>query len=241
MTSAEAKRILIAHRPGRDRQDAAVTEALELARHDPELQQWWKQQQAFHATMAGGFAQAPVPSHLREHIRARAKVVPFPFWQRPVVWAAAAAVVLLLGLAAIFWKPAGNGSFETFRSRMVRNVLRQYRMDMETNDMASIREFHATNNAPADYTLPQGVATLQPTGAGLLSWQGSRVSMVCLDSKTHGTLFLFVTEKSNVTHPPGGSPEYAQINKLMTASWTEGKKVYVLAVEGGDEVLKKYF
>ncbi len=243
MNSAEAKRILIAHRPGCDpAAEPDFAAALEQVGRDPVLAQWWEQQQAFHASMKKGFGEIPLPEGLRDRIRARAKIISLPWWQQPRAWAAAAAMVLLVGLAALLWRPAPQeGTFETFRSRMVRNVLRQYRMDIQTNDMATIRRFLATNNAPADYKLPPKLMQLPPMGAGIMSWQAGRASMVCLDSGTAGTAFLFVVNRADVKKAPGGSPEFAQVNKLMTASWSEGENLYLLALPGEVETLKKLF
>lgn len=242
MNNAEARSILIAHRNGREAGEGReLAEALELMRHDPALGEWWRQQQEFHGAMVRGFAQVPVPAGLREQIAARVKVIPFPWWRRPVVWAAAAALIFLLGLAGLFWKPAAEGSFTTFRARMVRAVLRQYRMDIQTNDMAGIRQFLSTHRAPADYTLPRSLDKLPPVGAGVLSWQAGRVSMVCLDSGADGTLFLFIADRSEVRQPPGVRREFAQVNKLVTVSWTEDGKVYVLAAHGARAVVEKFF
>lgn len=243
MNSIEAKKILSAHRPGREpARDAEVIAALEQTERDPALQQWWQQQQAFHVAMKHGFGQMPIPGDLRDRIRARAKIVAFPWWGRPTVWAAAAAIILFVGITALRWNPpVGNGSFATFRSRMVRAVLTQYRMDIQTNDMAAIRQFLTTNNAPANYTLPPKLMQLPPIGAGILSWQASRVSMVCLDSRVQGTLFLFITDQSEVKDPPTAARDYVQENKLMTVSWKEGSKVYVLAGQGTRETLAQYF
>lgn len=245
MNSAEAKRILIAHRPGCDpATEPDIAAALEQVRRDPALAQWWERQQAFHASMKKGFGEIPVPEGLRHRIRRHAKIIPFPWWRQPRAWAAAAALVLLVGLAALFWKPdATEGTFQNFRSRMVRSVLRQYRMDIQTNDMASIRQFLATKKAPADYTLPPKLLQLPPTGAGVMSWQASRASMVCFDSGTTGTAFLFVVNRSDVKRPPvrNSTPQLEKVSQLQTASWAEGEKVYVLAFEDGPSAVKKFF
>jgi anti-sigma factor RsiW len=241
VTKAEAKRILIAHRPGQGSvgNDAEFFAALEEVWRNPELAQWWKRQRDFHAAMAQGFVSAPVPPELRAAILERARVVSFPWWRQPRTWAAAAAMVLLLGLGAFFiWPEDKAGSLATFRSRMVRTVLRQYRMDIQTNDMAVIRDFHATNGAPADYILPPGLAVLPASGAGILSWQGARVSMVCLDAGARGTLFLFVASDTQVQPP--SYREFAPVGSLMTVSWSGGRKVYVLASSDDRENLEKY-
>lgn len=240
MTSAEAKRILIAHRPESTTPAADVLAALEEARLNPELAQWWRQQQSFHLAMARGFAEVPVPENLRAAILMRSRIVPFPWWRQPRVLAVAAAIVLLLGLGAVFlWPEDTKGSLATFRSRMVRTVLRQYPMDIQTNDMAAIRQFHAAKSAPADYALTPELAQLSASGAGVLSWQGTRVSMVCLDAGAQGPLFLFVTSDTEV-RPPSSAREFAPVNKLMTVSWSAGGKVYVLASPGGREILERY-
>ncbi len=241
MNSADAQRILIAHRAGgAGTNDPEVVAALEQARRDPVLADWWQQQTACHEALAKSFAGIPIPPGLREQIRGRSKVIAFPWWRRQHVWAAAAAVAILIGVAAFFQRPAPGDSFATFRSRMVSSVLRQYRMDIQTNDMTVIRQFLAARNAPSDYALPAGARGLSPIGAGVLTWHASRVSMVCLDSRNQGTVFLFVVEDSLVKKAPGPVPTVAQVNKLMTASWAEGGKVYLLAFQGEASDLKKF-
>lgn len=241
MNSADAKRILIACRPGtEDMHDPGVRAALEQVERDPDLQKWWTQQQTFQYEVRENLRRVPVPGSLRDKILARTKVVEIPWWRTPVAWSAAAAAVLLITFFAMRSPSAREGSFQTFRSRMVGNVLRQYAMTIETNDMAPIRQHLATNNAPSDYVLPGNLTRLPVMGAGLLSWRDRRVSMVCLDSGTQGTVFLFVVDASSVNNPPTRR-EYAPVNSLNTASWTEGGKAYVLAGSGGPEWLRSLF
>jgi len=40
--------------------------------------------------------------------------------------------------------------------------------------------------------------------------------------------------------PPMGSRQFVQINKLMTVTWTEGDKLYVLGTEGNEQTLRQY-
>lgn len=241
MNSAEAKRILIACRPGSDDlRSAPAAAALELVQQDAELRQWWEQQQGFHEEARRRFQEIPVPARLREHILSRTKIIELPWWRRPVVWSAAAAVLLLIGMVAL-WQRQGQSSaessFSTFRSRMVQSVLRQYRMDIMTNDMGYIRRFLDGHQAPSDYTLPAGLARLPAMGAGVLSWQDRRVSMVCLDSGTNGTLFLFVVDKNSMQNPPQKQVA-ATVKELATISWSEAGKTYVLAGSGEKEWLE---
>ena len=229
MNTAEAKKILISCRPGSDDLRTPEAEAaLALARQDEELHRWWQEQQAFQKRVRTTLNEISVPDHLRERILSRAKIVPLPLWRRTSVLGAAAAIVLLLSLALIWQKPSAEGSFETFRSRMVRNVLRQYQMDIRTSDMTQVRQFLGTNGAPADYVLPANVSQLPVMGAGVLKWQARRVSMVCLDAGAQGTVFVFVVDSSAVRNPPQ-IRHAAQVSELPTVSWTEAGKTYVMA------------
>ena len=169
----------------------------------------------------------------------QAKIIAVPWWRQPVVWKAAAAIALLCAVVAVWRKPSSEDSFQTFRSRVVRNVLRSYSMDIQTSDMAQIRRFLATNNAPADFVLPQRLGQLPAQGAGLLSWRDRHVSMVCLDSGAQGTLFLFIVDRAAVKSPPP-ERQYAAVSELTTVSWSERGETYVLAGRGGKEALQQF-
>jgi hypothetical protein len=40
--------------------------------------------------------------------------------------------------------------------------------------------------------------------------------------------------------PAGASPQFSKINRLTTATWTQGDKLYLLGTEGDEQALKKY-
>ena len=62
-------------------------------------------------------------------------------------------------------------------------------MDIVTNEWLKFADSWP-NRAPSDYELSGNLAKLTPVGAGLLSWQGQRVSMVCLESNDKSPAFL---------------------------------------------------
>lgn len=239
MTSSEAKLILVRYRPGTpDAQEPEMVQALELVRQDPELSRWFDQHCAFQSAMRTKLRQIEVPAQLRAAILARkpnAEPPPnvidlLPWWRSPVGLAAAAAVVLLLSVAAFWFRPAlNNDGFANFQARMVSTVLRQYRMDIVTNDMAQVRQFLARQGAPADYRLTPGLEQLRLTGAGALQWRSHPVAMVCFNRGDNQMVYLFVLDRSAVKDPPPATPRLARVNELLTASWTRGDKTYVLA------------
>jgi hypothetical protein len=116
--------------------------------------------------------------------------------------------------------------------------VRQYHDIEINNDMAD--STLSTQNAPDDYVLPQKLDGLPALGAGVLSWQDRRVSMVCLDSGAQGTLLLFVVDGAAVKNAPV-QREYAPVSELTTVSWSEGGRTYVLAGQGGKEALQRFF
>lgn len=243
MTTHQAKRILLTWRPSHgDALDPLVAEALDLAHNDDLLREWLDGHIAFQTAVTKRFRAIQVPAHLRESILSGTKMTAArSWWQRPAFWSVAAAVVLLLAMSARWWQPAPEDALPTFRSRMVSAVLRQYTMDIVTNDMTQVRAHLAAKQAPADYELPPGLARLPVTGAGVLSWQAERVSMVCLEATDRSTLFLFVVNTSTLHHPPTATREFAQVNKLTTVTWTAGGKTYVLAGSGGRAALEAAF
>lgn len=229
MTPTEAKQILLGRRAGTDDvREPEVEEALAEVRRTPELREWWESQQRFHSAASQAFRGVVPPADLRDRVLARMKVVPLPWWRRPALLSAAAALAGLLIVAALLTRQPRQDTLAIFRARMVGSVLRQYSMSITTNDMALVRQHLASRSAPADYELPPKLKQLPVQGAGVLSWHDRRVSMVCLDSQRKGTLFLFIVDARSVADAPS-QPQLKPVSSLATVSWTAGGKTYVLA------------
>ena len=244
MNNREAKQILLLYRPGtRDADEPEVIEAIELARQDPELGKWFSQHQEFQLAMRAKFREIPVPVHLKPAVLASRNITQPPqFWRQPVWLAAAAIFMVLLGLAAFWLKPAIPDRFTHYRETMVSAAVRMYGMDLVTSDKDQLRQFIATNGAPADYQLTQGLDKLQLKGGGLLRWRGNPVSMVCFD-RGGNTLFLFVMKRTALKDPPPAitpQAEVAQVDGLLTASWTQGNDTYLLAGPHEPGFVEKY-
>ena len=131
---------------------------------------------------------------------------------------------------------------------MAATVLRSYpKMDLETADLAQIRQFLVRTQAHGDYILPKGLQAATPTGCATLNWQGHRVAMICFNSGKSATatvpdLFLFVVDRSALQSPPAATPpQLSQVSRLALASWSKGDKTYVLAGFGDQTFIQKYF
>lgn len=253
MTLDEAKDILLSYRPGADdQQDPATREALRLAEQDAELGQWFAEHRARQSAIRAAFRSIQPPKGLREQILSERPRLPVKhnFW-KPATLILAGATLLFLTLIGIEWKRhrdvQSELSFDSYRGRMVRGALRMYSMDLETNNLVAIRGYLGQRQARADYTLPAPLAETPTTGCGVLTWQGHRVSMICFDSgrplkpgqKTD--LFLFVLNQNAAGNAPKDAvPKIVPVNRMMTASWTEGDLTYILAAEGDEGFLRKF-
>jgi hypothetical protein len=242
VTLPEAKRILLLYRPHAVESDnRELAQALELARQDDELREWFEEHCAFQKTVHQKLCQVPVPADLKQRILSGRKIIHVHWWQQPRWLAAAAAVILLAALGPILLSRGRLDKFDDYRNRMVGSALRHYGMEVVTNNLEGVRQFMAQHGAPADYQIPKPLTQLTVTGGGQLKWRSNPVSMVCFDRGSGQMVFLFVMNQAAVKDAPSRpAPEMKQVSKLATASWTQGDKAYILATEGELSSLRSY-
>lgn len=252
MDREQAKEILRLYRPGIGEQDGPeMTEALEFARRDPELGRWFADYCAVQEAIRAKFRATAVPEGLKEQIISERKAALRSRSQKRVL---ALALVIVLGL---IWLPkllhspntiAEDTSFKGFRQWTTLLVLRYPKMDLETNNIAAIRQ--VVQKTEGKYTLPPALETTTPTGCAtnVGAWGGTHpVAMICFHSgKTSNPsepdLFLFMTDRTALPDPPQtSSVQFAKVGQLTTASWSDANKTYVLGVRGTEEDLKRYF
>jgi len=247
VNSERAKEILLLYRrDGPEANDPEVSEALEQVKRDPELREWFDDHCERQSLIREHLKGIRVPESLKERILTEAaKRQVLDWWQRPIPsWAAAAAVVLLASVFFFFLqeRTPDEKTFTAFRNRMVGQTQRMYPdMDMVTNDLVEIRRYLAARQWPADYILPQPLQKLAGIGCAALQWRSNKVSLVCLTSGSTSNLFLFVIDGSALSDPPpSGQPEFLRIGRLMSASWSQDGKTYILAGPGDEEFVRKY-
>jgi hypothetical protein len=120
-------------------------------------------------------------------------------------------------------------------------------MELETNDLASIRTFLKQRGAPADFVSPAGLAQATSTGCLTVPWRTGRAAMVCfrtgrpLAPGQSSDLWFFVVDHAVVPDAPETeTPLVATVNAVTTASWTRQGRTYVLAVDGDEALLRKF-
>lgn len=240
MNTHDAKRILTDYRPGRSENSREVTEALALVERDPELNEWFSGQQRFHANVKKSLRTIEVPADLKTRILSGKKVV--PLWRKTIpLYAAAAAAIILIGVATMWFQRSDEQiTFAGYQDRMVGFALREYRMDVLSEDPQVIRNFLRKQGAPADFQLPRGLAQLPVMGGARLSWQGAPVSMVCYKLKDKEIAYLFVTEEtaSKTEAALSAVPTFGTTKGLQTATWKQGANVFFLAAPLGPEEMR---
>ena len=250
MNHEEAKNILLLYRQGTaDADDPQIAEALALAERDQELKDWLAKHCAQQLVLREKFRQIAAPAGLKEQIvseqAAQEKMI---FWRQKFALAAAAVLMFLTALIPLWFSHGGHDdTLAIYQNRMAGQALRGYAMDLATDDPEQIRAYLAQNHAPADFVLPTGLKQVALTGCAVENWQRAKVSMVCFhtgkQSATSGAsdLWLVVVDRASVKDVPAeGSPQFSKVNRLMTATWTQGDKLYLLGTEGNEQAIRQY-
>ena len=252
MNAYEVRSILLLYRPGTtDAEDPQIAEALALAQRDPELTNWLDAQTARQRALREKFRQITVPAGLMEQIISEhaANQRMFPARQKLRLALALAMLLLLFGVLAVFWFPhrSPDDTLAIYQNQMARVALSPYAMDLTTNDPVPIRAYLAEHHAPADFILPAALQQTTVSGCAVESWQGGKVAMVCfrtgrpLAPGTGSDLWLFVVDRASVKNIDAGTtPHIAKVNRLTTATWVHGDKLYLLGIEGEEPNIKPY-
>jgi hypothetical protein len=246
----EAKNILLLYRHGTaDAEDPQIAEALALAERDQELKDWLVRHCAQQFVLREKFRQIAAPAGLKEQIiseqAAQDKMI---FWRQKFALAAMSVLVLLAALAPVWFLHHGHDdTLAIYKNRMAGLALRGYAMDLATNDSEQIRAYLAQNHAPADFVLPAGLKQVALTGCAVENWQRAKVSMVCfragkpLAPGGQSDLWLFVVDRASIKGTPvESSPQFSKVNRLITATWTQGDKLYLLGAEGDEQAIRQY-
>lgn len=227
--------ILQAYRPdGADASDPFFAEALEQARLDPELQKWLMDEKAFEMKIQARLQSAvPVPADLKSNLLALRKIVrPIPWWRQPVTLAAAA-VVLAVALIAAWGIPHEPAQLASFRQAMVRYSMQEHgHIVFESHDLAKIQQWLQDRDLDTNFDLPAALQNGAAQGCRVVNWNGHQATMICFFLHNGEHMDLFVMNRADL---PGlgetNTPRFASAGGLMTAVWTRGDKVYLLAGE----------
>ena len=254
MNASEAKSILLLYRPGTsDAEDPQVAEALALTQSNPELAEWFAVQQAQQEALRAKFKQVAPPAGLIEQIISEHAAARRAKTARSRVLVSLVVILALLGFGEAYFylrpAPRPEPTLENYQAQMRLVALVGYTMDLPTNNLDAVHSYLAQHHAPADFTIPQPLQHTTVTGCSLASFNGQTVALVCYRTsraqpdtlRGNSDLWLFVVDRNAVVNLPDlAKTQIGNADHLATATWTDGQRVYFLAISGTEEELKNY-
>ena len=246
MDNREAKFILNAYRPGgEDANDPRFAEALAQARRDPMLEQWFRDSVAFDSAMTDKLRGITTPTDLREKILVGVKVSR-PLRSRPLLkWAIAAAVLVAAIVGSLILRETNKPRLAGWQTQGLSTITSlvhgQSSFDAQSHSANQLINWLQTNQAPVAPRLPKNLETLESLGCKTFPWNEELVSVICFTRPDGGLVHLVITNASTTSDRAlKGKPELIQQGEWATATWREGDKIYMLALEGSRDQLRTY-
>jgi len=244
----EAKFILSAYRPrGQDADDPRFAEALGQVRRDPILEQWFCDSLTFDTAMTDKLGAITTPIDLREKILVGVKISRVSPWKnRFGKWAIAAVLILCATLGSLIWRntrPAHLDGWQTQALDVISSLVKnESSFDAQSNQPRELMTWLRSNHAPAAQKLPDNLDKLTSLGCKIFSWNGVPVSVICFMRPDGGLIHLVSTNASasDRDRALGREPEFVRQSQWATATWREGDLVYMLALEGSPDQLRRY-
>jgi hypothetical protein len=242
MDREQAKEILLGYQPGSDDAvDPRITEALLMAANDPELGLWFEQQQNADAMIRRGLRETPVPADLKQRILGERNVVRVDFrWRKPVL-AAAAAAVIVLGVVG-YWTSRRTSQYGlgAYSKAMVQYVMSPYPMVAQARSFDELRQVLAQKGWPTDFIVPDLLRDVTVVGGGALQWNGHKVDLACMRESRRG-LWLFVVDNAALPNAPATTtPRFEMVDAVPAAVWSQDGKTYLFTAQGDEAYLRKY-
>lgn len=243
MNNTEAKFILQGYRPnGADAGDATFVAALEQARRDPGLQDWFNREQAFDTAMGAKLAEIAAPAGLREAILAGGRVTvserTHRWWQHPALMAAAACLaVASVAMLALFSHPAEAA--DDFSTLALRDTLYNKSHGGHGAEAGALQAFLMSPKMHLGESLPVDYASLRRSGCRTLNLDGREVLEVCF--KRNGTWFhCYIAQRIDFpdvrTNP---APTLSEVKGAGVAAWSDGSHLYAVVTKSGESAFGK--
>ena len=239
----QEKLILSAFRPsGQDAADPTFAEALAAAKAEPALGQWLEEQQQFDREVTRLLGEVAAPPGLRERILAGARVSQTRhWWQWPQLWAVAAAIVVFFALLPLFAPPPERevAAWQKHALEILDNLeAGRVGFEHKGNSAAVLTAWLHDQSAPTP-VVPAKLADTPTWGCKNWVWEGRCITLMCFQAGEKG-VHLFTTERMGLPDaPPEGRPQFAHYGHWFVASWSKGDRVYMLAGEEGEPMLRE--
>ena len=240
MNNAEAKFILQGYRPnGADAGDATFCAAVEQAKADPALGEWFAKQQAFDAAISDKLGQVTPPVDLRAAILAGGRMTVADttsrsWWNRPVWMAAAAMVAVIFATSLALW-PRSALALDEFAVADARNAGTHGGHCHETGELQAA----LSNSAiPLTGKLPIKFGSLHDQGCRTVKFQGRDVLEVCFNRNGEWFHCYIVRSADFPRLAVGAVPAFVEMGTSCLASWTDGENILVVVSNVGRKNLE---
>jgi hypothetical protein len=244
MNNEEAKFILQGYRPnGEDTGDATFGAALEQARQDPGLGEWFARSRTFDTAISAKLNEIPAPAGLREAILAGGRVTvsdrPRSPWSGSrAVLAAAASIALLGAVGLALWpKPAAAGvTLQQFALADARDTSTHGGHGEATGALQAMLGAPTTRLAGA---LPVDFAALRQAGCRAIGFEGHEVLEVCF--KRDGAWFhCYIARRADFPALVAAvTPTLDDEKGATLASWADAAHLFVVVSKAGRAPLEK--
>jgi hypothetical protein len=244
MNTQQAKFILKGYRPnGADAGDAIFCEALEQAKHDFVLRDWFAREQAFDEAISAKLAEVPAPAGLREAILAGGRVTAPAspvrrWWAQPAWMALAASVALLFTLTMAFWprSAAANGALRDF---ILTDAIHSEAHGGQGEETGALQAMLSQPTTRLGEPLPVNFATLRKAGCRTLSFRDHEVLEVCF--KRNGVwLHCYIAQRGDFPAMAAAlAPTLVDLKGASIASWADSSLLYVVVSKTGRAALEK--
>lgn len=238
MKNDEARQILSAYRPsGEDASDPIFAEALEQARRDPELEEWFKEERARDAALAQVFQSLPVSEEAKRSLVAVSRMETVAkkrsFWR----WTSALAACLAVALTLTFVLASYLGSAPEVAldepgsigaPELLDLAHSAMPLDFRGDSVPELRAWLVGRGAPEPVRLPNGMASLSAFGCRVFSDDfGNAISLLCL-KKDGELVHLFVAGGKAREALAMAERTWVAEDGWNAYSWSESDRTYVL-------------
>jgi hypothetical protein len=245
----EAKFILHAYRPsGADAADAGFADALEHARQDPIIRQWFATQQAFDRAIGAKLGEVAPPAGLREAILTGATfdaagqgaaTRPRMRWQGMTGWMVglAASVAVLFAASLALWPKTAEAT-PLLLDFALNDTLRMSHHGMHGREAADFQELLSSSNTRLGAAVPVDFEQLRRLGCRVITFDDRPLLEVCF--QRDGTWFhAYVARVSDFPMVAARlKPTFRDENGASAVAWADGQHIFVVASKGGRDALR---
>ncbi len=239
MNNEEAKFILQGYRAnGADSGDATFCAALEQAKKDPALGEWFAKQQAFDTAVSAKLAEVTPPADLRSAILAGGKVtapasVAVRWWNRPAWMGAAAGIAILLAVGAALWPNRA----EALTDFVLQDVRVTATHEGHGHGSSVLQAVFSDSDVRLGKKVPLDFSSLHETGCRTLYCQGRHVLEACFNRD--GVWFhAYVAKKSDFQKEVGDALLITDHGGTSMATWVDDEHVIVVVSKSGRKNLE---